>query len=358
MNELAAVAQAFDIPGEFVAATPTGSGHINDSYRIAFTTECKPVNYILQRINHKIFADPAALMDNIQRVTQHLATKLAGQPDANRRSLTVIPTRDGRAFHVDPLGNNWRAYHFIENTRTFDIVESPAQAYEAAKAFGHFQCLLADLPAPRLHDTIPDFHHTPKRFAHLHQAIAADVANRAHLARPEIEFALSRDAFTSVLLDAQLPERVTHNDTKFNNVLLDDRTGEALCVIDLDTVMPGFAPYDVGDMIRTTTSPAAEDEQDLSKVTMQFPMFEALARGYLASAGDFLTAAERSHLVAAGKLITFEQGLRFLSDYLAGDPYYKTHRQHQNLDRCRTQFRLLASIEEQEDAMQRLVDSL
>jgi len=357
-TDLAAIAQAFDIPGEFVSAVPTGSGHINDSYVVTFQVDLQHARFILQRINHHIFADPAALMQNIQRVTLHLAAKLAADPDANRRTLTLIPSRNSRTFHLDSNGNYWRAYHFIENVRTFDIVESPAQAYQAAKAFGHFQRLLADLPAPRLHDTIPDFHHTPKRFAQLQQAIAADVANRAQLARPEIDLALRRRAFTSILLDAQLPERVTHNDTKFNNVLLDDRTGEGICVIDLDTVMPGLAPYDFGDMVRTTTSPAAEDEQDLSKVTMQWPMFEALARGYLASAGGFLTPAERSHLVAAGKLITFEQGIRFLTDYLAGDPYYKTHRAGQNLDRCRAQFKLMESIEQQEDAMYRLVESV
>lgn len=356
--DVAAIARAFDIPGEFVSAVPTGSGHINDSYLVLFGGAGERTAYVLQRINHHIFADPSALMQNIQRVTSHLATKLAGEPDSDRRSLTLIPTRDASAWHTDPLGNSWRAYRFIEHARTYDIVESPAQAYQAAKAFGHFQCLLADLPAPRLHDTIPDFHHTPKRFAQLQQAIAADVANRAHSARPEIDFALDRQPFTSVLIDAQLPERVTHNDTKFNNVMLDDRTGEGICVIDLDTVMPGLAPFDFGDMVRTTTSPAAEDEQDLSKVTMQRPMFEALARGYLASAGGFLTSAERGHLVAAGKLITFEQGLRFLTDYLAGDPYYKIHRPSQNLDRCRTQFKLVASIEQQEDAMHRLVESL
>jgi hypothetical protein len=358
MTQLAAIAQAFDLPGEFISGVPTGSGHINDSYRITFEIAGQPTHYILQRINHHIFADPAALMQNIQRVTSHLAAKLTGEPDNQRRSLTVIPTRDARSMHVDSLGNYWRVYRFIENTRTYDTVESAAQAYEAAKAFGHFQCLLDDLPAPRLHDTIPDFHHTPKRFAQLQRAIAADVANRAQLARPEIDFALAREAFTTVLLNAHLPERVTHNDTKFNNVLLDDRTGEGICVIDLDTVMPGLAPYDFGDIVRTTTSSAAEDERDLSKVTIEWAMFEAVARGYVASAGRFLTPAERGHLVAAGKLITFEQGLRFLTDYLAGDPYYKIHRPGQNLDRCRTQFKLVASIEQQEDAMQRLVESL
>jgi hypothetical protein len=358
MTQFAAIARAFDIPGEFVAALPTGSGHINDSYRLAFEDNGQPAHYILQRINRRIFIDPAALMENVQRVTSHLATKLAGEPDSQRRTLTVIPTRDSLAYHIDPLGNYWRVYRFIENARTYDIVESPAQAYQAARAFGQFQYLLADLPVSRLHDTIPDFHHTPKRFAQLQQAIAADVANRADLAHPEIDFALARESFSTVLLDAQLPERVTHNDTKFNNVLFDDRTGEAICVIDLDTVMPGLAPYDFGDMVRTTTSPAAEDEQDLARITMQFPMFEALARGYLASAGEFITPGERSHLVTAAKLITLEQGIRFLADYLAGDTYYKIHRPNQNLERCRAQFRLVASIEEQEEAMRRLVESL
>jgi hypothetical protein len=356
--DLPAIARAFDLPGEFLSAVPTGSGHINDSYCATFQTAGQPARYILQRINHHIFRDPAALMENIQRVTSHLATKLATEPDSHRRTLTLIPTRNSLAWYIDPFGNHWRAYRFIEQARTYDIVESPAQAYQAAKAFGHFQRLLADLPAPRLHDTIPDFHHTPKRFAALQHAITADVANRALLALPEINFALGRIAITNVLLDAHLSERVTHNDTKFNNVMLDDRTGEGICVIDLDTVMPGLAPYDFGDMVRTTTSPAAEDELDLSKVTLQFPMFEALLRGYLASAGSFLSPAERRHLVAAGKIITFEIGIRFLTDYLAGDTYYKIHRPSHNLDRCRTQFKLVASIEQQEDAMHRLVESL
>jgi Ser/Thr protein kinase RdoA (MazF antagonist) len=191
----------------------------------------------------------------------------------------------------------------------------------------------------------------------LERAIQADAVNRAIKAGPEIAFALARKPITSVLLDADLPERVTHNDTKFNNVLLDDQTGEAICVIDLDTVMPGLALYDFGDMVRTTTSPSVEDEQDLSKVSMQFPMFEALLRGYLSTAGSFLTSSEKSLLAFAGKLITFEMGIRFLADYLAGDVYYKIHRPTHNLDRAHTQFKLVQSIEAQEDFMQRLVES-
>jgi Phosphotransferase enzyme family len=218
--------------------------------------------------------------------------------------------------------------------------------------------MLIDLPAPPLHVTIPDFHHTPKRFAALQRSVEGDVIRRAALAKPEIDFALARCSMPSVLLNANLPERVTHNDTKFSNVMLDDDTGEGVCVIDLDTVMPGLVLYDFGDMVRTTTSPAREDEQDLSKVAMQLPMFEALLRGYLAAARDFLTKEERRYLAFSGKLITFEMGIRFLTDYLAGDTYYKVQREGHNLDRCRTQFKLVESIEQQEENMQRLVESM
>jgi aminoglycoside phosphotransferase (APT) family kinase protein len=357
-NNVGAVIALFQIPGELSAIAPYGAGHINDTYCAVFQAADGPVRFILQRINHNVFRNPAALMENIQRVTSHLAGQVAGEPDSGRRVLTLIPTHDGRAWHADAEANHWRVYRFIENARTYEAVETPWQAFQAAQAFGRFQKTLAGLPAPRLHDTIPDFHHTPKRFATLEQAIAADVAGRAIEAALEIEFALTRKALAGVLLDANLPERVTHNDTKFNNVMLDDSTDEAICVIDLDTVMPGLALYDFGDMVRTTTSPVQEDERDLSKVTMQFPMFEALARGYLASTQGFLTKAEKQHLVSAAKLIAFEQGIRFLADYLAGDTYYKVHRAGQNLDRCRTQFKLIESIEQQEERMNRLIESI
>jgi len=357
-HDVRAVARQFQIHGEFLEAAPYGSGHINDTYCVIFNQDGTRVRYIFQRVNHHIFKNPVALIENIQRVTTHLAAKIAGQPEANRRVLTLIPARDGAAFYLDSEGNHWRVYVFIEKARTFDAVESAEQAFKAAGAFGQFQKLLADLPAPRLHDTIPDFHHTPKRFAALENAIAADATNRATLAKREIEFALQHKAICSVLLDAKLPERVTHNDTKFNNVMLDDATGEGICVIDLDTVMPGLALYDFGDMVRTTTSPVKEDERDLSKVTMQFPMFTALARGYLSSAAEFLTPAEKKFLPFSGKLITFEIGLRFLTDFLAGDVYFKVHRDGHNLDRCRTQFKLVESIEQQEDKMNKLVETI
>ena len=357
-HDVCDVARHFQITGDFLSAEPYGSGHINDTYCVIFDQGGTRVRYIFQCINHNIFKHPVALMENIARVTKHLGAKVFGELEANRRVLTLIPSHAGRPYHCDEHDNHWRVYVFIEKARTFDAVESAAQAFQAAKAFGQFQKLLADLPPPSLQDTIPDFHHTPKRFAALEKAIEADVANRAALAQPEIEFALRHKAICSVLLDANLPERVTHNDTKFNNVMLDDATGEGICVIDLDTVMSGLALYDFGDMVRTTTSPAKEDERDLSKVTMQFPMFEALVRGYLTSAADFLMPAEKKFLPFSGKLITFEIGLRFLTDFLAGDTYFKVHRDGHNLDRCRTQFKLVESIEQQEEKMNQLVEAI
>lgn len=357
-NGIRAIVHEFEIRGEFVGASPWGSGHINDSYRAVFHQGDAQTRFILQRINTGIFRHPVTMMENIQRVTSHLAAKVAGEPDRDRRVLTLIPARNGRAWHVDAEGGYWRTYRFIEKTRTYDAVESAEQAFQAAKAFGRFQQLLVDLPPPRLHDTIPDFHNTPKRLDAWKQSLAADVSGRAALAKHEIDFVLSRQSIARVLVDAGLPERVTHNDTKLNNVLLDEDSGEGICVIDLDTVMPGLALYDFGDMVRTATSPAEEDERDLSKVGLQFPMFEALVRGYLSSAGGFLTKMEKEQLVTSGKLIAFEQGIRFLTDYLAGDVYYKVHREHHNLDRCRTQFKLVESIEQKEEQMERLVRSL
>ena len=353
-----AAASQFEFQGEVSAIEPHGNGHINDTYLVTCKGSGALARYILQHINRHVFRDPVAVMQNIERVTAHLARQDTGQPDGARRALELVPARDWRNWHVDAQGETWRAYRFIENARTYDTATSVGQAFQAARAFGRFQQQLSSLPPSRLLETIPDFHHTPKRFAALEQVISADAAGRAALAKPEIEFARARKSIASVLVDAHLPERITHNDTKFNNVLLDDATGEAICVIDLDTVMPGLALYDFGDMVRTTTSPAAEDERDLSKVAMQFPFFEALVRGYLESAGAFLTPAEKRFLAFSGKLITFEIGIRFLTDHLAGDTYFKVHRDGHNLDRCRTQFKLVESIERQEEKMNRLVESI
>jgi len=356
------VAAEFAFGGRILSAAPYGSGHINDTFLTLVESAGGPRRFILQRINHQVFKQPDLLMENVARVCAHAHAKLsaAGTTDAHRRALRLIPTHQGKAWHVDQSGNRWRCYDFIEGATGHDVVRSPAQAESAAKAFGAFQSLLADLPGERLHETIPDFHHTPSRFARFQAALAKDSHGRAAAAGPEIAFALARAGEVSVVVDAlrdgSLPERVTHNDTKLNNVLLDDVTQEGVCVIDLDTVMPGSALYDFGDLVRTSTSPAAEDETDLSLVRMQLPMFAALVRGYLASARGFLTPREKELLPFAGKLITLEIGLRFLTDWLEGDTYFKIKRPMHNLDRCRTQFKLVASIEEQLPAMREIVE--
>jgi Ser/Thr protein kinase RdoA (MazF antagonist) len=353
-----AIGRNFSILGDFRSAEPFGSGHINDTYRVAYDQAGVPMRYVFQRINRSIFKDPHALMQNVRRVTAHLAAKVADGPDAGRRTLTLVPTRSGGWFHEEAAGECWRVYVFIERTRTFDLFESPQQAFKAARAFGEFQSLLADLPAPRLNVTIQDFHNTPMRFAAFEAAVAADSAGRAQAARAEIDFALRRRGLCGVLLEANLPERVTHNDTKFNNVLLDDATGDGVCVIDLDTVMPGLALYDFGDMVRSGANAAGEDDRDLTKVAVNFPMFEEITRGYLSAAGAFLTKRERQFLVVAAQLITFELGIRFLTDFLSGDTYFKVHREGHNLDRCRVQFKLVESMIQQEDRMQKLVEGL
>jgi hypothetical protein len=363
-KQLQEISRKFQIYGEILHAETLKIGHINETYTATYDQGGTRVRYIHQKINQTVFKNPAAVMKNVMRVTTHIRKKQEARNlrDVTRRSLIVIPTRDGKSFFQNGDSEVWRTFVFVEGVETHEAVQSPQQAYQAGRAFGEFQNLLVDLPGERLVETIPNFHNTRKRVSALQQAIQQDRFNRAKDARPEIEFALKQEAIVDVILEAmakrRIPERVTHNDTKFNNVMLDVLTGEAMCVVDLDTVMPGCALYDFGDMVRTTTSPTLEDEPDLSKVKMQMPMFKKLAEGYLSTAGQFLTKAEKSYIAFSGKLITFEIGIRFLTDYLSGDTYFRIHRQAHNLDRCRTQFKLVESIERQEQAMQRYVDKL
>ena len=358
------ISREFQIHGEILHAEPCKVGHINETYTATYDQGGTRVRYIHQRINHEVFKDPAGVMDNLMRVTTHLRRKLAkaGVKDLTRRALTVVPTHDGASFHKTREGEYWRTFVFIERVRTFEAVETVAQAFEAGRAFGEFQSLLVDLPGKRLAETIPHFHNTRKRFDAMLAAVSADKANRAAAAKPEIEWALRQEQTVDIVLNAlakkRIPERITHNDTKFNNVMLDVDTRKAMCVVDLDTVMPGTPLYDFGDMVRTTTSPTMEDELDLSQVRMQMPMFKALARGYLGTAGKFLTRNERALIAFSGKLITFTIGLRFLTDFLTGDTYFRVHRAQHNLDRCRTQFRLVESIAKQEEAMQKFADGV
>lgn len=348
--------------GDYMFGEPYGSGHINDTYAVTYSQGHKPVKYIHQRINAHVFREPAKLMENISRVTDHQRRKLleAGESEITRFCLQLVRTKDERPFYIDEEGKYWRTYIFIENAHSYDVVETPKQAYEAAAAFGRFQKTLVDLPGGRLHEIIPDFHNTRKRYEALLRAVQADAFDRVKLCEKEIAFAQEHRAISSLLVDllaaGRLPERITHNDTKLNNVLLDDLTQGGICVIDLDTVMPGSALYDFGDLVRTSASSAAEDEKDLGKVYMQIPMFEALARGYLAEARDFLTDLEKEHLAFSGRLISFEIGLRFLTDFLNNDTYFKTKFDRHNLVRCRTQFKLVQSIEENEKQMRQIIE--
>jgi hypothetical protein len=361
-DQLQEISKQFQIYGEILHAETCKIGHINETYSATYRQGGTKVRYIHQKINQTVFRDPVCLMSNVVRVTRHLRTKLEGQnaSDITRRCLTIVPTRKGDSFYRTSNGECWRTFVFVEGVQTFECVQTPAQAFQAGKAFGHFQSLLVDLPGERLVETIPDFHNTRKRFVAFQNAVENDHFNRAEAAKNEIDFVLKHEGVVDVILNAlakkKIPERITHNDTKFNNVMLDTESGEAMCVVDLDTVMPGCALYDFGDMVRTTTSPTMEDERDLTKVKMQMPMFKKLCEGYLSTAGQFLTKTEKSYIAFAGKLITFTIGLRFLTDHLAGDTYFRIHRPGHNLDRARTQFKLVESIEQQEDAMQKFAD--
>ncbi len=362
MNIVSFVLKQFRIDGAFLSACPRGSGHINDTYLAQFQQDHLKASYIVQRINHHVFLNPPAMMENIVRVTQHIREKLAarGVEDISRRALRVIFTHDGSPYYRDPEGNYWRVYNYIEKTRAYDTITYPGQAFEAARMFGGFLEMLHDFPDPPLHETIPGFHDGLKRLEAFQKALTGDPFNRAQAARQEIEFVLANTGLFEVLPDlvkkGKIPVRSTHNDTKVNNVLLDETTGEGVCVIDLDTVMPGLALFDFGDLARSTLSSAAEDERDAAKIGVDMPRFEAILKGFLAAAGGILTKAERDYLVFSTKMITQLIGVRFLTDYLSGDTYFKIHREGHNLDRCRSQFKLVRSIMEHEEIMASLVE--
>ena len=355
-HDLRDISSRFALEGTFIDAAPYGTGHINDTYASRFETPRGVVRYIHQRINHQVFKQPEKVMQNIERVTSYARERItAAGGDPERETLNLIPAAGGGSYCRTETGDYWRTYVFIEGARTYDQVTDLSHVYAAARAFGNFQKLLSRLPGGRLHETIPDFHHTRRRFEAFLRALEADAVNRAGGVREEIEFVLAREKDTSLIVDllasGQIPERVTHNDTKLNNVMIDDRTGVGVCVIDLDTVMPGSALYDFGDSVRLGASTAAEDEQDLARVNFDMDMFDRLARGYLEAARDFLTAAEVDHLPFSAKLLTLECGIRFLADHLSGDVYFKVRRAGHNRDRCRTQFKLVAEMERKMEAM-------
>ncbi len=362
MTNLGFITSQFIADKTYLHGLPYGEGHINDTYSVCLQDSDGVISrVILQRINSYVFKDVDGLMNNIVGVTNFLKKKIIAEGgDPQRETLTVIPTVSGDNYYRDNEGGCWRMYLFVENTETYQTIRNAEDFYNCGVSFGNFQRMLADYDTSGLIETIKDFHNTVKRFEALKQAIKKDKAGRAGKVRDEIKFALDREKDVGVLVEllesGKMPYRVTHNDTKLNNILIDKKTKKGVCVIDLDTVMPGAACYDFGDSIRFGASTAAEDETDLSKVSMSIELFEVFTKGYMSVAGEFLTPIEIDSLAIGAKIMTFECGIRFLTDYLNGDVYFKIHREDHNLDRCRTQFKLVQDMEEKMDLMKEIVN--
>ena len=353
---------AYDFGGQLVGAVRYGSGHINDTFVVHTQPGEDPCRrFILQRISSAAFKHPDEVMANIVGVTSFLGEKIkeAGGNPA-RETMSVWATKSGENFYTDSEGGAWRVYPFVEDTICLQKAETPELFAASARAFGKFQRMLKDYPADTLYETIPKFHDTEDRLAKLKAAVAADVMGRVKEVGPELTYVQEREADCSVTLsalrDGRLPLRVTHNDTKLNNILIDRESGEGICVIDLDTVMPGLAINDFGDSIRFGANHSAEDERDLTKVNFDLELFDVYAAGFLEGAGGALTETELDYLPWGAKLMTLECGIRFLTDYLEGDHYFRIHREGQNLDRCRTQFKLVSDMEAAWDDMKAVVD--
>lgn len=342
----------FALTGTPIFCEPYGSGHINGTFLVRCDGGAR---YILQRINTSVFQNPSALMQNIALVTSHLRKKVA-EP---RGVLRLVSTLDGENYAVEN-GVYWRVYELVQDSVCFQAADR-ALFYECAVAFGRFQTQLSDFPAEQLFETIPHFHDTPFRYAAFHRTIDEDASGRRSLVEREIDFVFAREPFSHTLMDllsaGEMPLRVTHNDTKINNVLFDEKTRKALCVVDLDTVMPGLSVNDFGDAIRFGASTAAEDEKDLSRVHLDLDLYETYIRGYLSACGNHLTKAEIEMLAVGAKMMTLECGLRFLADHIAGDVYFHVSRSGHNLDRARTQFQLVREMEAHWDEMRRIASN-
>jgi len=358
------IIRQFDVYGDLLSVAPFGTGHINNTYVSTFMQAGTAVRYTHQRINRKVFLRPEEVMGNIAAVTGHIGRKLAAAHirDASSRVLTVVPGRDGNPFCRDEHGDYWRTYLFIENVRSYQMLDNPSLAYRVGEAVGTFQYQLSDYAGPRLFDTIPLFHNMESRYAQFDAARSADTSVRVRRIGEEIEFLLENRKRGMILdeglREGTLKEGITHNDTKLNNILFDSTTGEAVCVIDLDTVMPGTILFDTGVLIRTATNTGEEDETDLSRVGFDITLFESLIGGYLSKAGSFLTPYEKELLAESGRNITQIMAVRFLTDYLNGDVYYKTSRESHNLDRCRTQIALIRSMDAQWEHIHRVLARL
>ncbi len=352
----------FAAVGSFHNSYPYGSGHIHDTFLIE-TTEKNNDDYILQRLNVKIFRNIPELQHNIERVTAHLQSKIRNRPGSNikRECLRLVLSKDGRSWVVDKDGNYWRMYIYIPGHRSYNLVDSPEKAFEGGKAIGRFQAMLADMPGGPLYETIPWFHNTGKRLETLDLKIKENPVSRVENVREDIDQVQRRAEEMKIILklgnEGKLPLRITHNDTKFNNILLDEND-KALCVIDLDTVMPGYVHYDFGDAVRTAANTASEDEKDLSKIRMDINRFKAYAEGYLSEIGEMLNNTEKVYLAFAPLVITFTIAVRFLTDYIDGDNYFKIQHECHNLERARAQLRLVISMEEQYEDMKRIISKL
>lgn len=353
LHLLCGVMDRFAIYGDVEVVSPYGSGHINDTFASRWNQAGSRVRYIHQRINEQVFVRPDQVMENILRVTTHIAGKLAAAEaaDRSRRVLRVVPSRSGEPWVRDSEGGWWRTYLFIEDASTFETAETPSRARLLGSAVGRFQAQLADLGGERLHESIPNFHDMEARYQAFDAALASNAHGRAGETKAEIAFLQANRERGAVLSrslrEGKIPERICHNDTKMNNILIDEGKGEGLCVTDLDTVMPGTSLYDVGDLVRTVTTRAEEDERDLSKVVFDISLYEALLDGYVKAAAPFLVQGEFDLLAESGRAITQIMALRFLTDYLGGDRYYRIARPRHNLDRCRTQIALIASMDAQ-----------
>ena len=349
----------FGLKGKLTEAGPYGFGHINSTSCLAVENEGKRTRYILQRINTSIFTDVDGLMNNIHLVTEHIRKKNAGSPDEDRCTLTVIPTAEGKLYYDDGEGNIYRLYLFVEDTVALQAVEAPEQLCTLGAAFGNFQNQLADFDASKLVESIKNFHNTADRYRLFEEAVEKNIAGRVDSVKEEIEFVRARKADTSVLVDllneGKLPLRLTHNDTKLNNILFDEKDLRAVCVIDLDTVMPGFSVNDFGDAIRFGANTAAEDERDLSKVSLDLKLFEVYTKGFLQGSAGGLTVDEFMLLPEGAKMMTIECGMRFLTDYLQGDVYFKTNYPGHNLDRTRTQIELVRDLNRKWPVMKDIV---
>ena len=359
--EFSDILSNFAINGEFISCEPYGSGLINRTYVAVYNEGGKRVRYIVQRINTNLFKNVDGLMNNIKLVTEFNRAEImkrGGDPD--RESLTLVPTENGGTYFRTEEGDCYRVYVFIENAKGYDVVEKPEHFYESAVAFGKFAMLLDRFDSSKLFEVLPDFHNTVKRFDNFKKSLEADKFNRAKDVKKEIEFALNREKITHTIVDllasGKMPSRVTHNDTKLNNVLIDTRTDKAVSVIDLDTMMPGSICYDFGDSIRFGCNPCLEDTPETEKVIFNMPLFETYTKGYLSVFGDTITDIERKNLPMGAILMTYECGIRFLTDYLDGDVYFRKTREGQNIDRTRSQFKLVSDMEKRYDEMLSIVE--